>query len=300
MDLSSTSPQLPPNFPQEIMQEAGNAPEPWPKKLTIWDIRDTYNVSVPFTWLLPEAKDFAHDYHNLGYTVRVGGPAARLMPDYCGDYTCLEDHPGALAITNPLATRSTRGCNRGCSFCGVSRITGAFQELSDWKPWPVLVDDNFLMCSKAHFHSVIDALKPLRGVDFTQGLDARLLTKAQADRLLELDITARFAWDSPNCEEPVFRAIEIMRNGGLAKRRIGVYVLINFGESQAEALDRMEKLKVAGIRGYAMRYQPLDTLKKNEYVAPEWNQKELVRFARYWNRQSWFSKVPFDEFERAQ
>ena len=271
----------------------------WPKKLTIWPAPyNAYHISVPFTWLLPEARDFAHDYSNLGYNVRVGGPAARLMPDYCGEWTCLEDRPSALQHVNRHATYTTRGCDRGCSFCGVSRISGAFHELPDWQARPIVCDDNFLMCSERHFNLAIDRLKPLKGIDFSQGLDARLLTRARAGRLLELDLTARFAWDSAACEVPVFRAIEIMRKGGLAKRRIGVYVLINFGESQAEALDRMEKLKAAGIRGYAMRYQPLDTLEKNSYVAPEWTQERLFRFLQYWNRQRVYHSIPFAEFDR--
>jgi hypothetical protein len=42
-----------------------------------------------------------------------------------------------------------------------------------------------------------------------------------------------------------------------------------------------------------MRYQPLDTLRKNDYLAPEWNSRDLKWFCRYWNRQAWLEHLEF-------
>jgi len=51
----------------------------WPKSIIHWRDNGTLNVSVPFTWMLPEAVAFcrAHSYTSR---VRIGGPAVSLMP----------------------------------------------------------------------------------------------------------------------------------------------------------------------------------------------------------------------------
>ncbi len=278
----------------------------WPKNIIYWkDARGIHNLSVPFTWLLPEAKRYADGLANRGYKVRVGGPAVALMPEvmapHDGSFPTPENSsPEALTRTNPQATRTTRGCPNRCRFCGVSKIFPAYEELRDWLARPIVIDDNFLACSERHFNRTIDRLKEIPGqIDFSQGLDARLLTPARADRLLELNLMCRFAWDSAKMEKPVIRGIELLRSKGLAKRRISVYVLINFKETPAEALYRMETLKALGLKAFAMRYQPLDTLQKNSYVAPGWTNAELFRFLQYWNRQRVYWNIPFSEFDRA-
>src|SRR3972149_8860219 len=58
----------------------------WPKTIFHWRDNGTLNVSVPFTWMLPDAVAFcrAHSYTSR---VRIGGPAVSLMPEYvtgCG------------------------------------------------------------------------------------------------------------------------------------------------------------------------------------------------------------------------
>lgn len=277
----------------------------WPKNIVYWkDAQGAHNLSVPFTWLLPEAKRYADGLANRGYTVHVGGPAVRLLPSAIKPHasaTILDggDPPDALTRTNPQATRTTRGCPNKCRFCGVAKISPVYEELKKWDPRPTVIDDNFLASSAAHFNDAIDRLKEIPGqIDFSQGLDARLLTPVKADRLLELNLMCRFAWDSAEMEKPVIRAIELLRKKGLAKRRLSVYVLINFKESPTEALYRMETLKALGLKAYAMRYQPLDTLQKNSCVSPGWTNAELFRFMQYWNRQRFYWSIPFKEFDR--
>jgi len=45
-----------------------------------------------------------------------------------------------------------------------------------------------------------------------------------------------------------------------------------------------------------MRYNPLDSLVRDSYVGPNWTDRELTRFMRYWSNLRWFRHVPFDEF----
>ena len=268
----------------------------WAKSIVrLADTPDLLALSVVFTWQLPEARGLC--LRETQREVIVGGPAVRLMPDYLADCATIGTHwPGALQAHNPSATRTTLGCKRGCRFCGVAQIEGEFCILLDWPAAPVVCDSNFLQSGTVHFDLTIDRLKSVAQVDFNQGLDARLLTPRRAARLCELDLVkCRFAWDSAACEGPVMRAAQIMREAGFPKSRIECYCLVNFGETQDEATYRLQTLKDAGLRGFPMRYQPLDALEKNSYVAPQWDGRELKRFLWYWSRQAWLAGVKYED-----
>lgn len=270
----------------------------WSKGIVYWRDGQTLYVSVVFTWHLPEAKRLCQCYAAAGYRVVVGGPAVELMPDYLPFERSDEPvSPEPVRRHNPDATFTTRGCIRRCSFCAVPKVEGAFRELPDFRPAPIVCDNNLLAASRTHFDRVVDCLKPLPDVDFNQGLDARLLTDYHVGRLLELKLKAiRFSWDNVGEEFVVRGAVAKVRAAGFPKSRIQVYVLVNHGETFGEAWSRMETLRADGVRMWPMRYQPLDSLKKDSYVAPEWDARELHRFTRYWSRQNWFSKVPYEEF----
>lgn len=46
-----------------------------------------------------------------------------------------------------------------------------------------------------------------------------------------------------------------------------------------------------------MRYQPLDTLKKNSYVHNEWTDNQLKDYMRYYSNNRFFSNIPFNEYK---
>ena len=155
----------------------------WNKKFVEHIKNDIARLSIAFTWDLPEAYSRIIWLRTEGYHVIVGGPAVMLMPEYLSDVAEIgTDWPDAVSRHNPNATFTSRGCIRKCSFCAVWRTEGKLQELDDWPTRPIVCDNNLLACSKKHFDSVIDRLKPLSGIDFNQGLDARLLTDYHADR----------------------------------------------------------------------------------------------------------------------
>lgn len=271
----------------------------WAKKIIrVWDRPDSLGLSVVFTWDLPKARAVA--LQETQREVVVGGPAVKLMPEYVAQWATVatREEPSALQLHNPDATRSTIGCKRGCSFCGVAKIEGEFRELDDYRVAPILCDSNFLQSSRRHFDRVIDALKPLHGVDFNQGLDARLLNRYHARRLAELDMgKIRLAWDSAACEKPVLDAIELLRMVGFPKSLISVYCLVNAGETQEEATYRLQTLKGLGYRGFPMRYRPLDALAKDAHIDPQWQNppNELNKFLWYWSRQRYLGGVQYEK-----
>lgn len=273
----------------------------WSKGIVHWRENGVINVSVAFTWYLADAWTLCQWSKLAGDTVRAGGPAVALMPDYLADVATVGGDLPVLARHNLDATFTTRGCIRQCPFCAVPRIEGEFRELTEWEVKPMVCDNNLLAASRVHFDRVIDRLKGLRGVDFNQGLDARLLTDHHVARLAELDLPIiRFAWDHVGLESEVMDAIDRILTAGVAHRRIRCYVLLGYYDTRDDALYRLERLRAKGIRANPMRFQSLDALVKNSFdkeKMEDWTDRELRRMMRYWNRQNWLSKVPYAEYE---
>src|SRR3990167_1153619 len=269
----------------------------WLKGIAEWIEGDTAFVSVPFTWLLPQAYSRCAWLAAQGYHVRAGGPAVSLLPDYLTVVAECGGHVNALPHHNPDATFTSRGCIRQCSFCAVPMTEGCLVELEDWEPKPVVCDNNLLACSRGHFDRVIDRLKPITGVDF-QSWDAPLLTDYHAARLAELDLSVgRIAWDTMTDEPEVMRAIGVLTRAGIPKQQVRCYVLIGCGDTPDDAWYRLETLRAMGIWPNVQRYQPLYALRRNEYVDPNWTDHELKRYCRFWNRKRWLGGVKFEDYQ---
>lgn len=266
----------------------------WSKRALDWVDDDTGEafLSVVFTWDLPAAYQRAVWLGAEGYRVRAGGSAVALMPDYLvGVAEVGGEGVDALSRHNPDATFTSRGCIRRCPFCAVPRIEGELRELDDWPVRPIVCDNNLLACSRAHFDRVVDRLKPLKGIDFNQGLDARLLSKYHAGRLAELDCTVRLAFDSRRYEVRFMRAFERLTGAGIPPERIRVYVLMGFRDTPEDALYRLRAVRELGAWPNPSRYQPLDALTFNSYVEEGWTERELRRYMRYWYRLMFFERM---------
>jgi hypothetical protein len=271
----------------------------WRAGIVDWTEGDAAFLSVVFSWNLPQAYELAAWYAAQGYRVRAGGPAVAYNPGYLdGVAEVGGDYPDAVARHNPKATFTQRGCVRNCPFCIVPKIE-QMSELDDWPVRPIVCDNNFLACSDAHFDRVVDSLKPLKDVDFNQGLDARLLTRERAGRLAELDMRAvRLAWDWIGMERHYLRAVQLLTDAGFPASKLRTYILIGFDDTPEDALYRLQTVRALGIWPNPMRYQSLDSLKRNEYVGPGWTDSELKRFMRYWANLRYTGAIPFDEFAR--
>jgi hypothetical protein len=267
----------------------------WAGGIAEWVEDGIAYVSVPFTWDLQKARQRCIWLEQEGYHVRLGGPAVMLMPQFSTGFASTAP-VDALPHHNPDATFTSRGCIRRCSFCAVPKIEGDLVELETWPVKPIVCDNNLLACSVAHFDKVLDSLKPLTGIDFNQGLDARLLTSYHASRLAELDCTVRLAWDHIEMGNAFMQTYERLRKAHIPKSRIQCYVLIGYKDTPDDALFRLRTLHNMGIMPNPMRYNPLDAMVRDSYVAPHWTERELTRFMRYWANLRYTAGVPFEEF----
>ncbi len=264
----------------------------WNKKVISWIRRKTLYLSVPFTWQLSDAEKMAREHKGK---VVAGGPAVKLMGAPWADEIRERAPCDVLSLHNPDATFTTRGCPRKCSFCAVPRIEGAFRELKRWKIRPIECSNNFLAASKTHIVRVISSFICLPEVDFNQGLDARLFTPWHARQLARLrKVHVRFSLDHVGMASKVAGAIDIARKAGL--KRFGVYVLIGYKDTPDDALYRLDLVRSWGIRPNPMRYQPLDCVARDEYIAPGWNAKTLKHMMRFYSRLAWLPEVAFEDY----
>lgn len=155
----------------------------------------------------------------------------------------------------------TRGCPRACGFCVVSPKEGrrsvAVADLSEF--WDgqkniKLLDANLLACPD-HGRLLRQLVDSRAWVDFTQGLDIRLVTPENVALLNQVRTKSlHFAWDDPEDDlTPYFRRFLKLTNIRDRRKR-NVYVLTNYGSSHEQDLYRVETLRDMGFAPYVMVY----------------------------------------------
>lgn len=169
----------------------------------------------------------------------------------------------------------SRGCPRGCDFCHVGAKEGrkAYKaaDLSEfWRGQKniVLLDPNTIACKEWG-----DILRQLTDsgawVDFSQGVDIRLMTGEKAEAIRRIKVkNIHFAWDRYGDKDdvlPKFR--EFKRVTGWDKRKLAVYVLTNYDTTVEQDLERIYTLRDLGYWPYVMVYgkehtRPSDTVRR--------------------------------------
>jgi len=267
---------------------------------------DTIYVTSLFTYSWKKVHEAVRYYQKLFPEIEIvlGGVYASLLPDHAmasgADYICVGlilDVEGikpdySVPINSGWDSNivfSSRGCIRRCGFCAVPRLEKEISfrdsiiDLIDHKLKKVILWDNNIL-STPNWRKIFDELEELRyEVDFNQGFDARLVTQENAERIARLKTkTIRLAYDSSRNKKYVHRAITLLSEAGIRKRKILVYTLFNYTDTPTDFLQRVKDLLKWGVVSYPMRYEPLSVLVKNKFVSPNWtsSQLNLVQRAR--------------------
>ena len=156
----------------------------------------------------------------------------------------------------------SRGCPRGCGFCIVGgkegRKSRKVADLSEfWRGQREikLMDANLLACPD-HEKLLLQLAKSRALVDFSQGLDIRLITRDNVALLNQVRTKAvHFAWDNP--DEDLTRYFRQFLEWTFIKnpRLRRVYLLTNYGSTHEQDLYRVETLRQMGFDPYVMIYE---------------------------------------------
>ncbi len=215
-----------------------------------------------------------------GYDLKAELPAEieQQFPDY-SLYNC--DY--AMGFT-------TRGCIRKCPFCIVPKKEGYIKVVGDiydfWNGQErLMLLDNNLTAMPEHFEKILKQLiKHKIKVDFSQGLDIRLIEPEMAQLLAKVKLWKQihFAWDDLRIEKEVRRGIEILTKNGVSKHKLMFYVLIGFNSTPEEDLYRVETLRGLGVDPFVMPYNKTDPYQR--------------KFARWVNHKAIFKTVKWENY----
>lgn len=181
----------------------------------------------------------------------------------------------------------TRGCPRACPFCIVAQKEGRrsrkVANLSEW--WDgqntiKLLDPNLLACPD-HMALLQQLADSGAWVDYTQGLDARLLNRDNAAAIARTRTKmVHFAMDNMTDMDDVIHGLKIYDEavGGIVARRTRVYILTNYNTTHEEDMERVRAAQAAGCWPYIMVY--------NKPTAPpitrdlqRWSNNPIIYFA---------------------
>lgn len=188
----------------------------------------------------------------------------------------------------------TRGCPRACDFCIVAgkggRRSVKVADLAEW--WSgqrniKLLDPNLLAC-RDHMNLLSQLSSSGAWVDFTQGLDARLLTPENIEAIKAIKVKeVHFAWDYMSESNAVLKGLRLYRENARKNRhgRYGtVYVLTNHGTTMDENLYRVNTL-------ISLEYDPFIMVFDKPH-AP----KEITDLQRWCNRFIYKSAPNFYDY----
>ena len=218
-----------------------------------------------------------------GYDLETELPAEveAMVPDY----SLYPEWDSALGFT-------TRGCIRRCPYCVVPQKEGALKVVgSIYSFWTgqkkiVLLDNNLTAAPLEHFKAVCeDCMAEGLSVDFSQGLDIRLITPEHAGLLARVRTFKQihFAFGNVRYERAVREGIKTLVRAGVGISRLMFYVLIGYDSTPEEDLYRVELLGGFGVDPFAMPYDRNDNYQKN--------------FARYVNHKAIFKSVTWEDYQ---
>lgn len=232
---------------------------------------DTYTPNMEFCI---QAEEVIKGGTGYGLDNKLPDEIEHIMPDYA-----------LYGITDTAYGFLTRGCPRACPFCIVATKEGRrsvkVADISEW--WSgqkkiVLLDPNLLAC-REHLELLAQLEETRAWIDFTQGLDARLLTEDNIQALNRVRTKMlHFAWDLMSESHAVLEGLALYKKlGTLDERRTRVYVLVNYNTTMDENLYRIYHLRELGFDPYVMVFDKPNAPKEIKRLQRWVNNKKIWR-----------------------
>jgi len=231
----------------------------------MFDEADEVHISTLFTWDKARAEYLAEQWRHVA-PIKFGGPAY--------------NQAGASFISGMYvregATITSRGCHNKCWFCSVWKREPSLIELPI-VPGTNVLDDNLLACSELHIRSVFAMLKQQRGPkQFTGGLEAAILKPWHVELLADLRPAQMFfAYDTPDDEEPLRTASNMLHEAGFTRNQMRCYVLIGYPRDTIQQADVRLRLCLK------LGFFPMAMLWRDENGNVDYNWR---KFQRGWAR----------------
>lgn len=231
----------------------------------------------------PLTDDFRKGGTGYGLDNKLPDEVEHMMPDY-----------SLYGIKDTAYGFLSRGCPRGCPFCIVGEKEGRKSvKVADLREWwngqkeIKLMDPNITACPD--WRDLFWQLEESGAtIDFTQGIDIRLLSDAKVEAINRLNVKMiHFAWDGNENLEPLFRQYSNQWRQRSRDRR--VYVLTNYNTTMEWNLHRIYTLRELGYDPYVMVYD-----KPNA-------SREIRQLQRWVNNKFIFYSTPkFEDYKKGK
>lgn len=278
---------------------------------------DIIEITSLFTYAWQPVHKAIEFYHDLvpDAKINVGGIYASIMPErlklyypfvnvHVGLFEEAEKYLPSYDILDSVdkwknwdtsILFTSRGCIRSCPFCVVPKVEGKIRSVvTDVENYvypgykKVILWDNNFLASPEWKKAIINLKDTGLKIDFNQGLDARLITDENAMMIADLKMPIiRMAYDWAGEKKAITKAVELLAKYGIRRKSILFYTLYNFydqekayGDKPNEFLGKIMDIFELGSVTYPMRFEPLDSLKKNEFISPLWSIKQLELVAK--------------------
>lgn len=277
---------------------------------------DRIEITSLFTYAWKPVHEVIKFYHNKFRCakIRVGGIYASLMPHrlksffpfvntHVGLYEKADRYIPAYDLLNEVEKWkewdstilfTSRGCIRNCPFCVVPKLEGKIRAVVEDLERHIYPDHKRIILWDNNFFASPNWKKILRNlediglpVDFNQGIDARLIDDEKARMIADLRTSLiRTAFDNLHEKKAILNAVEFFSQSGIRRRKIFIYALYNFYSENYPSdiprtfFERIKQIADLGCVSYPMRYEPLTSLKKNQFVSPLWTSEQLTMIVK--------------------
>ncbi len=188
----------------------------------------------------------------------------------------------------------TRGCSRGCPFCIVKEKEGSAHQVASVKDfWSgqkliKLLDPNILETPQS-VKLFSDLLNTKAEIDFTQGLDIRLITAEHIQLLLKMKVRrVHFAYDQMKNQVIIEKNLAaFMSITGWGRQKVSVFILCNYDTTFDEDMHRVMYVKACGATPYVMLY--------NKQKLPKGHR--LLHLQRWCNAPQLFNSTEWKDYK---